>query len=160
MTGISTIFGKESGTYVLVIQLVRAITIEIGKLGPVPFDAGYYIYTGSAFGPGGLAARVGRHLKCRKKCRWHIDYLRRFAEIKEIWYTLHPEKVECPWAEVIQQTRRAIIPCPGFGSSDCRCKAHLFHFEKKPAFRTFSKKVRAPVRVKQLCIKDPRRNQH
>ena len=160
MNATSTIFGKEPGTYALVMQLAQARTVKTGKRGPVLFDAGYYIYIGSAFGPGGLAARIGRHLQRRKKSRWHIDYLRRFAEIREIWYTLHPEKVECRWAAIIQQTRRVMIPCPGFGSSDCCCRAHLFHFEKKPGLRTFRKKTRVPVRVKPLYTTALKRNQN
>jgi Uri superfamily endonuclease len=153
MINTKAIFGKSTGTYALVMHLSSATTIGVGKLDPAQFSVGYYIYIGSAFGPGGLAARIGRHLRRDKKNRWHVDYLRRFAEIREIWYTLHPEKVECRWAQVIRQTRRAVIPCPGFGASDCLCKTHLFHFEKKPGFRTFSKKARPPLRVKKLCLK-------
>jgi len=37
---------------------------------------GWYVYVGSALGPGGLAAKVGRHLGGRKMCRWHTAYLR------------------------------------------------------------------------------------
>ena len=59
-------FGKEAGTYALVMLLARTTALSVGKLGPVTFNAGYYVYTGSAFGPGGLAARSGHHLRSCK----------------------------------------------------------------------------------------------
>jgi len=144
------VFGKDGGTYALVMQLARTATISIGRLGPVTFKVGYYVYTGSAFGPGGLAARIGHHLKHSKKCHWHIDYLRRFAEVNEIWYTTHPDRVECRWAKILHDTRGASLICPGFGASDCRCSAHLFHFTRKPGVRTFRIKVETPVLCKGM----------
>ena len=150
MKDIRSVFGKSSGTYGLVMRLPRAATLAIGRLGTFTFDSGYYVYTGSAFGPGGLAARIGRHLQRSKKRHWHIDYLRRFAEIVEIWYTYHPVNVECRWADVIRQTRGGQIPFPGFGSSDCRCKSHLFYFKKQPGFASFTKKYEEPTRVWRL----------
>ncbi|MCP3952032.1 MAG: GIY-YIG nuclease family protein, partial [Desulfobacterales bacterium] len=82
MKAIGENFGKEAGTYALVMRLARPRTIPVGRLGPVIFKPGHYVYTGSALGPGGLAARIGRHLKPSKKFHWHIDYLRRFAEVE------------------------------------------------------------------------------
>ena len=143
-------FEAHLGTYALILKLNRARTVSIGGLNAVDFSAGYYIYIGSAFGPGGLQARLGRHITRDKPSRWHIDYLRRFAELVEIWYTWHTEKEECLWAEVIRQTRRARIPCPGFGASDCRGNTHLFHFQRKPGISTFRRKVKMPVRLKGM----------
>lgn len=141
---------NHTGTYALILKLSRARTVSIGRLNRIGFPAGFFIYIGSAFGPGGLSARLGRHIARHKRSHWHIDYLRRFAELMEIWYTLHPEKEECLWAEAIRQTRRARIPCPGFGASDCGCKTHLFHFQRKPGIRTFRRKVKMPVRLKGM----------
>jgi Uri superfamily endonuclease len=31
--------------------------------------------------------------------------------------------------------RGASVPIAGFGSSDCRCKTHLFFFTRRPSFR-------------------------
>ena len=126
-------------------KLAGDTAISVGKLGTIEFTAGYYIYTGSAFGPGGLKSRVGRHLKHSKKCHWHIDSLRKFAEVQEIWYTFHPEKVECRWSEIFKAMRNARILCPGFGSSDCRCESHLFFFKKKPGFTVFKRKTKVAV---------------
>lgn len=144
------IFENEAGTYALVMQLTRTATLSVGRLGPVTFNAGYYVYTGSAFGPGGLAARIGHHLRSSEKCHWHIDYLRRFAQVHEIWYTLHPEKVECRWADIFNHARGARIVVPGFGASDCRCKAHLFYFKRRPGIRTFRKRIETPVFCKGI----------
>jgi len=141
---------NRTGTYALILRLGRDQAVSIGRLNSVDFPAGFYIYIGSAFGPGGLKARLGRHITRRKRSRWHIDYLRRFAEPVEIWYTLHPEKAECLWSEVIRQTRQARVPCTGFGASDCWCITHLFHFQRKPGIKAFRRKVKMPVRLEGM----------
>ena len=61
------------GTYCLIIQLKKDSRIEIGKLGLLNFDKGYYVYVGSALNS--LEARLERHLKTEKKLFWHVDYL-------------------------------------------------------------------------------------
>jgi len=64
------------GTYALILHLSKKLErIEIGKLGRFAFDAGFYVYVGSAFGPGGLKARLQRHLRTDKPLHWHIDLL-------------------------------------------------------------------------------------
>ena len=138
------------GTYVLVLELEGDTALPVGRLGRIAFSAGFYTYIGSAFGPGGLRARIGRHGQRFKKCRWHVDYLRRFAEIREIWYTGHPEKTECRWAQTLRQTRGVRVVSPGFGSSDCRCESHLFHFKRKPGIQTFRRKISVPVHIKSF----------
>jgi Uri superfamily endonuclease len=139
---------NQPGTYVLILQLDRARSLSAGRLDKATFPAGFYAYTGSAFGPGGLKARIGRHWQRHKRPHWHIDTLRRFARIVEIWYTLHPEKVECRWARLLQHTRGAVVIAPGFGASDCRCRTHLFYFTRKPGIRTFRRNVDIPVRCR------------
>ncbi len=67
-----------SGTYVLVIDVSRSTTIDVGALGDREFTAGAYAYVGSAFGPGGFS-RVDRHRELaagdRETRHWHVDYL-------------------------------------------------------------------------------------
>ncbi len=46
------------GTYVLVMRLGRLRRVRVGRLGVQEFPAGLYLYVGSAFGPGGLRARI------------------------------------------------------------------------------------------------------
>lgn len=69
----------EPGSYLLMLQLVDATKIEVGRLGQIHFLQGWYIYAGSAFGAGGLRGRLRRHLAGSKKQYWHIDYLRQAA---------------------------------------------------------------------------------
>ena len=64
------------GTYVLVQRFSKRLEISVGKLGVLEAQPGFYVYVGSALGPGGLAARVGRHCRREKILRWHVDYLR------------------------------------------------------------------------------------
>lgn len=120
------------GTYVLILDLPRPTTIDIGRVGCFPFPAGWYAYAGSARGPGGLAARVSRHLRSPKPLHWHIDYLRAEARPVEVWYTVGSQSRECAWARVLAGLPGATIPVPRFGASDCHCPAHLIHFRAPP----------------------------
>ncbi|MED5219495.1 MAG: DUF123 domain-containing protein [Candidatus Neomarinimicrobiota bacterium] len=49
------------GTYALILFNSSAATLHIGALGTVDFSRGYYVYIGSAFGPGGLKGRLRHH---------------------------------------------------------------------------------------------------
>lgn len=46
------------GTYALILRSDSAARVRIGHLGVLAATRGYYVYIGSAFGPGGLAARL------------------------------------------------------------------------------------------------------
>ena len=70
---------RLAGTYVLMLGLPRLATIGVGRLGHFQFPVGWYAYAGSAHGPGGLAARISRHLRVPKPLHWHVDYLRQAA---------------------------------------------------------------------------------
>ena len=133
---------KRSGTYALILKNKKNRNIQVGKLGSFSFPRGWYVYTGSAFGPGGLASRVGRHFKLEKKCRWHIDYLSTIIPVTRVWYTTSPIKVECQWAQHFLSLGGS-SPVKGFGASDCHCKTHLFFFFKCPSLSDF-KKMAAP----------------
>jgi len=142
----------EKGTYALVMALRSEAAIAVGRLGwrgkesegnEINFPAGYYVYFGSA--RSGLYARVGRHLKRDKRLHWHIDYLVQFAEVVEVWYALEEhgewaerkENMECLWCQVALGMPQGQILVPGFGSSDCRCPAHLVYFPSPPSFELF-----------------------
>ena len=135
----------ERGTYALVLHLGRQEEITIGKLGTFVFPAGYYLYLGSALGPGGLEARLARHRRRGKRPRWHIDYLREHARLVEVWSVASGERLECLWARAARKLPGARIPVPGFGSSDCRCPSHLVHFATKPSPALFAERVRVPL---------------
>jgi Uri superfamily endonuclease len=115
------------GTYILVLESHFTREIRIGSLGIVHILPGFYLYVGSAFGPGGLRARLSHHLKSAPKPHWHIDYLRNEVELKIIGYNSSPEKLEHKLAEYLGSLPVLTIPLPRFGASDCRCPAHLFY---------------------------------
>ena len=119
------------GTYLLILYLSSIREIRIGKLGVVVFRKGYYVYIGSAFGPGGLTARLRHHLRISPHPHWHIDYLRQYASVQAIRVCEDPSTLEHQWADCLKTMEGAIIPAPGFGSSDCTCETHLFYFRRK-----------------------------
>ena len=122
----------DPGTYALILRLNRSRRIRIGCLGILELQPGYYIYVGSAFGPGGLRARTGRHRKKRGPRHWHIDYLKPWVDLTEIWFTHDPVKREHQWAEALLAEADSFTPLPGFGSSDCKCPTHLVYSPSKP----------------------------
>jgi Uri superfamily endonuclease len=128
------------GTYVLVLRFSRRLEIVVGKLGMLEAQPGYYVYVGSAMGPGGLAARVGRHFRSEKPLRWHVDYLRAAAQIEEVWYTTGKSHRECRWASVLKSLPGASASLVGFGASDCGCPSHLFFFNLPPSIAVFRRK--------------------
>jgi Uri superfamily endonuclease len=113
------------GTYLLLLDLPMPTRLAVGRLGTFDFPAGRYAYTGSARGPGGLRARVGRHLRAEKRLHWHADYLSARASIVEVWYAESTARLECVWAARLSALPGASQPIDGFGSSDCGCRSHL-----------------------------------
>jgi len=131
------------GTYALILRSESTRRVRIGRLGNMTLYPGFFVYVGGAFGPGGLRARVGHHLKKAHRPRWHVDFLRRHTRPVEVWYTYDPTRREHQWAQALTTLRGASVPLPGFGSSDCRCCAHLFRFAVRPGLRTFVKRIRS-----------------
>ena len=127
----------QEGTYALILCLTGKKTIQVGKLGKFTFPIGCYAYVGSAFGPGGLASRLKYHLHSINSEHWHIDYLRKKAELDEVWICEHERDLEHLWASTFAKMNGAAIPAPGFGSSDCKCSTHLFSFERRPLLEEF-----------------------
>jgi Uri superfamily endonuclease len=120
------------GTYILVLRLTKEEKIAVGRLGSFLFPAGFYLYAGSALGPGGLAARLARHRRLDKRKCWHIDYLRACADWVGAYYSVGQERRECSWARALGSLPGASLPAPRFGASDCRCPAHLVHLAYLP----------------------------
>jgi Uri superfamily endonuclease len=133
----------QAGTYILVLQMTRKTEVTIGRLGTFIFRSGYYLYVGSAGGPGGLEARLARHLRKEKPLRWHIDYLLREASLVEIWKAPSTEKLECRWTQALLRMPGARTLAYGFGSSDCNCPSHLIYFPSRPLFQDFSSQLGA-----------------
>lgn len=114
-----------TGTYALALHCTRHSMIRVGSLGLLETDPGLYFYVGSAFGPGGLCARVGRHAGRRKRDHWHIDALRKQARFLGAWISPSPHRLEHEWAKRMMLCEGAIVPLARFGASDCRCASHL-----------------------------------
>ncbi|MFQ5613362.1 MAG: DUF123 domain-containing protein [Anaerolineae bacterium] len=134
---------SEKGTYVLLLRLPEDARIKVGALGEIDFPAGYYAYVGSAFGPGGLAARLKRYLSPPQKKHWHIDYLRDAASLEEIWLSPGDERREQAWVELMVAVPGATILVDGFGASDSSADSHLFYFDVRPSLEDFAVGVRA-----------------
>ncbi|WP_336345222.1 GIY-YIG nuclease family protein [Halalkalicoccus ordinarius] len=118
------------GTYTLVIELSESTTIEVGALGEHRFPAGWYAYTGSAFGPGGLS-RVDRHRELARGERdvhhWHVDYLldHDATRVDRAVRTTERE-IECAVARALPDAG-----ITGFGASDCGCSSHLAYTDDR-----------------------------
>ncbi len=125
----------DPGSYVLALILSAREKIEVGAMGSREFQRGLYLYAGSAFGPGGVRARVGRHLRHQKQHHWHIDFLQPQIRTKEVWILPSSREVEHQAAHRLQEHPLTTIPVAGFGASDCSCAAHLF-YSRKPDSRT------------------------
>ena len=127
----------KPGTYVLWLQLGTSLCLPVGGLGPVELLAGHYAYVGSAFGPGGIAARLGRHLRTNKCRRWHVDHLSGVARPRAAWVSYDATRYEHRWAAVLAALPGARVPVTGFGASDCRCPSHLIWFRRPPSLHRF-----------------------
>jgi len=125
------------GTYALLLLCPRSRAIDIGQLGAHLLPRGWYVYVGSAFGPGGLRARCLHHFRPVRRLHWHIDYLRPAASLQGIWLTCDSTPREHRWAEIIAGLPGASSPIRRFGSSDCRCPSHLFRFASRPSSSAF-----------------------
>jgi Uri superfamily endonuclease len=115
------------GTYVLLLHSDRPIEISPGGLGRWKLPAGRYAYIGSARGPGGLRARVTRHLRPDKPLHWHIDHVTAQVPVIAVLTGLGVENRECACVQALLRLPGVVAIAPGFGSSDCRsgCPAHL-----------------------------------
>ena len=112
------------GAYVLIVDLARLLALDIAMLPGAALPAGRYAYCGSAHGPGGLRARIGRHRRPDKAMRWHVDRLTGAGRIVAIH--AEPNGSECTLFARLRSMPGISVPLAGFGSTDCRrCPAHL-----------------------------------
>jgi hypothetical protein len=71
---------EGKGTYVLIVVVPQMKRLEIGRLCTYDVVPGFCAYVGSAFGAGGLRARIQHHLASGAEPHWQIDYLLAVAE--------------------------------------------------------------------------------
>lgn len=136
----------KPGSYALRIFLANKQNIKVGSLGEQEFFPGEYIYLGSALGPGGLRARLGRHLRGDGRHHWHIDWLRAEAVVTGYYFLVTDRRLECQWSQALMEYPNVRIPVPRFGASDCRgmknsCPAHLFRLEPGRYQESIQKKL-------------------
>lgn len=119
---------RDRGSYLLLLELGEAATIEAGGLGPVRFARGFYVYVGSAMAS--LGPRIERHRRRRKRLHWHVDFLRARATVVDALPIRAADRLECELAAAVRGL--AGWAAPGFGASDCGCGGHLFGFSTDP----------------------------
>lgn len=127
----------------LVVTCPRVASVPVGALGKFSLEPGFYLYVGSAFGPGGLRGRVSRHLRNTATRRWHIDFLLESCHAERVWYQTQERSREHDWARVLVDVPGVRAAVTGFGSSDCRCSTHLFFSEQTPSVASFRRVLRS-----------------
>lgn len=126
------------GIYSLLIHVKESIRIDVGKIGKQYLKKGLYVYVGSATGRGSssIEGRIERHNRKNKKIFWHIDYLLNRNEVR-IMFAIFSEadaSLECMIVKLAEKYLEIEFPAKGFGSSDCRCSAHLLRIKDKNSF--------------------------
>ena len=91
-------------------------------MGKIEFKEGYYVYVGSALS--GLKQRLKRHLSKDKNKRWHIDYLLEHAATEGVFVWQSKKSIE---DKIACKLKKKFNYIDGFGSSDSKCKSHLFY---------------------------------
>lgn len=115
---------RAPGAYLLAVALPRPLALPLPALKTAGLGRGFYLYAGSAHGPGGIRARVLRHARKGKRKHWHIDHLTEAGRL--IAALALPGTAECDVVGALLGFDGVTVPVPGFGSSDCRaCPAHL-----------------------------------
>jgi len=120
---------RTGGGYAIIIRIEKNIKIELFKKN-IDVKPGFYVYIGSACGPGGLRARILRHLKRTKKIRWHIDKITSNINAKVI-IIIYSDKVQGNSFERKVSSclfRKGLDYIEKFGSTDDKENiSHLFY---------------------------------
>ncbi len=102
-------------------------------------DPGKYAYAGSALGPGGIEARVGRHLRRFAQIgadnangeppvrHWHIDHIAPSMSLVTVVAAESEDRLECRLTRALKKVGAKAVD--GFGATDCLegCGGHLLH---------------------------------
>jgi Uri superfamily endonuclease len=112
------------GAYIVCLRLQVDVEIRIPRLSPSRLASGWYFYVGSAWGSGGIRARLKRHFKRSKSVHWHIDRLTVNAD--QVAALALVDCCECDLVGKLLRSCHFRVAMFGFGSSDCRqCESHL-----------------------------------
>jgi Uri superfamily endonuclease len=60
------------GAYAIAIELADTVAVTLSSRAPIVLPAGRHLYCGFAKGPGGLKARLSRHMRRGKSVNWHM----------------------------------------------------------------------------------------
>lgn len=122
-------YSMNKGIYCLLLYLEKECSIKIRNKDS-NFPKGYYCYVGSALN--NLKKRIERHKSKNKKKHWHIDYFLEKVKIMDVKVMETNKKKECWLSNRIKNLKSQTI-MKKFGSTDCSCETHLYHFQKNPA---------------------------
>ena len=117
------------GLYLLLIRVDSNIQVRV-RGAPYNLQPGYYLYIGSGGGPGGVNARIRRHLVKKKSIHWHIDQIttNTDAHIIKAWICNNSWGLYMESRVALCLEKHLDPGPPGFGSSDDRhAKTHLFN---------------------------------
>lgn len=124
---------KNSGVYLLELQITKPIQIKAKKFLDHQFPKGFYYYSGSA--QKNLLQRLERHLRKEKIIHWHIDHLTANTDVKIKTVFIANESVknlECEIINTLLNNFELGIVAEGFGNGDCdSCSSHLLYSKKK-----------------------------
>ena len=109
-------------TYILFVRINKDLRIDVGKLGRCFFKKGEYIYAGAA--KNSNRKRIERHFSKNKIKFWHIDYLLSSKNVEILKVFTSYRTSECEIACCLNQY---FPPVTNFGSSDCKCRSHLYN---------------------------------
>jgi Uri superfamily endonuclease len=151
---------EDKGTYILILVVAEMKRLPIGSLGKFDLIPGFYAYVGSAFGSGGLRARIGHHVASAAEPHWHIDYLLQVARPVEVWFATAGRKLEHHWADFLEAARGFHPAIPRFGASDYHRsrRSHLFYSRHRPSFLWFYRQMMdrfEGVKVEQHLVSTP-----
>lgn len=147
------------GAYSLIIKLESTVNIQVKSLGKVTFEAGTWVYIGSAMGEGStsLENRIKRHFQSEKTNFWHIDHLLDMdVKLLKAFWAQSPIHTECDIAQEIESRDEFQVGPRHFGSSDCRrgCSAHIFRFMNNGAIDDAIEDVFRQVDLQPLITTD------
>jgi len=142
---------NDKGTYILIIECPKNVSFKMSSLGTITLE-NWNVYVGSAFNRGGLARRVGRHLKYHdKKTFWHIDHVLNVnTGCRVAMVIIVPRrKVEHVIAKHFSTMFKYVHK---FGSTDCKCPSHFFIIERM-GFEDVMKSINRALTSLKLSFK-------
>lgn len=134
----------------MIIRIGKTLSLNVGALGRVKIERGYYVYVGSAFNS--LEARIKRHLSGDKRIHWHVDYLlaHEDAMIEDVIFTADKRRLECLISKGLENQGSIW----GFGCSDCKCRSHLHYYKDLGVAKNAILNVMGELGAKVMFLED------